>query len=650
MILLYSILKLVKRKEWQSVKLKKPLTHSFLPRNIRLFLQKKKGTAASTSGENPQNIEGRLSSNNNVKLPRLELPKFSGKINEWSAFYSLFEASIHKARNLNDIEKFQYLLSKLEGEARQLVGTLELTAENYSVAWDSLCIRYNNERRHVHHHLTSFLELPDAHQNASLPNLLTKVREHINALTALKKDKNSYSLLLTTIVISKLSFTLRRRFEDSREDSSKYPEFDELEKFLQAECSQLNNYTTRTNSDSHAKTSQNKSGNSRNFVATENNFHQETSKGKQSRSKNQEKSVDPSCDLCKSPHAIYRCEKFHALTVKGRREKIQEFKRCPNCLSISHENTQDCKSKYRCHVCSEKHHTLLHQPQGSFLSTSDDSSGNMNLASKNGNQPTIKETTILEQSGSSPKFSDDELTAELATNKEPPTVQPTARVKTRPPLTTKVIDALPLKQRKSESKILHNDTTVSHIVSVKAKNRVAHTKLPKIPKLASPKELKKPTSILDSIRMDAPPKRVPPPKRTPPSTAPSARVSDTVDYYPFLPQSPKSKGYSYQPTPPALQYPPQFVPVETAYLRYLQHRDLTHHNSWNQRSMFAKPSRSQIKKMVRAAKWRESQGRCSGQVKRSRRPTAKQPHTVVEEEEDGEEETNSQNQPLKPCT
>lgn len=260
------------------------------------------------------------------------------------------------------------------------------------------------------------------------------------------------------------------------------------------------------------------------------------------------------------------------------------------------------------------------------------------------------ENSLLEQSGSSPKFSDDELTAELATNKEPPTVQPTARVKTRPPLTTKVIDALPLKQRKSESKILHNDTTVSHIVSVKAKNRVAHTKLPKIPKLASPKELKKPTSILDSIRMDAPPKRVPPPKRTPPSTAPSARVSDTVDYYPFLPQSPKSKGYSYQPTPPALQYPPQFVPVETAYLRYLQHRDLTHHNSWNQRSMFAKPSRSQIKKMVRAAKWRESQGRCSGQVKRSRRPTAKQPHTVVEEEEDGEEETNSQNQPLKPCT
>ena len=51
-----------------------------------------------------------------VKLPRLELTKFCGRLEEWENFKSVFVSAVHGA-DLSNILKFQYLRMNVRGDA-----------------------------------------------------------------------------------------------------------------------------------------------------------------------------------------------------------------------------------------------------------------------------------------------------------------------------------------------------------------------------------------------------------------------------------------------------------------------------------------------------------------------------------------------------
>ena len=57
------------------------------------------------------------------RLPKLELPVFSGGYTEWIAFYDLFDCAINKRADLSDVQKLQYLKCSLkEGSTISLLG------------------------------------------------------------------------------------------------------------------------------------------------------------------------------------------------------------------------------------------------------------------------------------------------------------------------------------------------------------------------------------------------------------------------------------------------------------------------------------------------------------------------------------------------
>lgn len=81
-----------------------------------------------------------------VKLPRLNLPVFSGKYQEWTSFSQMFRTTISGNNNLSDIEKFQYLCTSLTDDAADVIESLELSGENFIVAWRMLEERYDRIR------------------------------------------------------------------------------------------------------------------------------------------------------------------------------------------------------------------------------------------------------------------------------------------------------------------------------------------------------------------------------------------------------------------------------------------------------------------------------------------------------------------------
>ena len=83
----------------------------------------------------PYPIQISNSQNSNIsvspRLPREEIPLFSGDPLQFQTFWEIFDSSIHSNTSLAPINKFSYLNTLLTGKAKDALNRLELTSGNY---------------------------------------------------------------------------------------------------------------------------------------------------------------------------------------------------------------------------------------------------------------------------------------------------------------------------------------------------------------------------------------------------------------------------------------------------------------------------------------------------------------------------------------
>ena len=94
-----------------------------------------------------------------VKLPKLDLPCFSGDATAWLTFYGQFKSMIHDNGHLSPIDKFNYLLACLRGEAKGAISGLTVSADNYDAAIDILESRFGNKKQVVSAHFDALSRL-----------------------------------------------------------------------------------------------------------------------------------------------------------------------------------------------------------------------------------------------------------------------------------------------------------------------------------------------------------------------------------------------------------------------------------------------------------------------------------------------------------
>jgi hypothetical protein len=73
-----------------------------------------------------------------VKLPQINIPELTGKIEEWMEFFDIFKSLIDENKSIAPIEKFYYLKSSLRGKTLCIIFSLEISAANYKGALDLL--------------------------------------------------------------------------------------------------------------------------------------------------------------------------------------------------------------------------------------------------------------------------------------------------------------------------------------------------------------------------------------------------------------------------------------------------------------------------------------------------------------------------------
>ncbi|KYN06203.1 hypothetical protein ALC62_02855 [Cyphomyrmex costatus] len=281
-----------------------------------------------------------------VRLPKLNLPTFSGKYDEWFPFYDSFNSIIHSNASISDVQKLQYLKSTLTGDASGVISALEISAANYQIAWDILKERYDNRRMIVHTHIKAILDLPSLTKEDSteLRRIADGAIRHVQALKALKCPTAHWDDLLVYILTSKFDPRTLREWQSSL-TGTETPTFKQFNDFISQHCLVLET----TNKVSLAS--------------------KDTNKNSQTNAKRQSTcaaTVKSKCNYCKGEHPMYYCKEFLALPIKQRAVEVRNRKLCVNCLRSPMHSLDKCTSR-GCKICNIKHNTLLHQLGGGSL-------------------------------------------------------------------------------------------------------------------------------------------------------------------------------------------------------------------------------------------------------------------------------------------
>ena len=275
----------------------------------------------------------------NTKLPKLNLPTFSGDVLQWQSFFDSFTAAIDTKR-IAPVEKFSYLRGQLRGEASKAIEGLSLTNANYSEALEILKTRFGRKHMIVRAHVKCLLamdKLPQC-QPTTLRKFLNEIEIHIRGLKTLGVTADSYGCILMQIILSKLPNSVCLEWA-RREDYD--ATIDEFVAFLRREIQ------------SFELCSDTKSSNRNSSQATEPRF--ETASSLSATNRN-------ACPVCDEQHYVASCPKLSAMSVVERTAEAKKRRLCFNCLRGGH-NVKMCRSASRCKSCGRRHHTLLHRSQ-----------------------------------------------------------------------------------------------------------------------------------------------------------------------------------------------------------------------------------------------------------------------------------------------
>lgn len=148
-----------------------------------------------------------------AKLPKLEVKKFGGKVQEWQEFWDCFDSSVNKNDCLSDVDKFAYLRSLLVEPAKSTIAGFALTGVNYKEAVDLLKKRFGKKNAIQKAHIQELMNIKPVFNDRDiqrLRKLYDTCETNYRGLKALGVEESAYSTIVVPEILEKLpeSFSL----------------------------------------------------------------------------------------------------------------------------------------------------------------------------------------------------------------------------------------------------------------------------------------------------------------------------------------------------------------------------------------------------------------------------------------------------------
>jgi hypothetical protein len=295
-----------------------------------------------------------------VKLPMLELPKFDGTLTGWTPFFDAFEAAVDSRDELTDVQKFVYLKSCLQGDALTLVKGFPLTTEAYEKSFVVLKGVYANKLTTSIGQVRRFNSLKLENNNLEgLRRFYSNIECAVAGMTSLGysiEGNASVEYILTAILISKLPKVLT----DSmlRTVGDRIVTLNGFRAAMTQEMSILFGSGSTDQSPSGSRPLQAERRPSQPPPQAQRPFYgpsptQRTTSTFAAVAISKPKGKYNSCLFCDSrDHTSSQCTKH--TTLKTRRDRCKDLGRCWYCL-LAYHPSDPCHQKLACYGCNGKH-------------------------------------------------------------------------------------------------------------------------------------------------------------------------------------------------------------------------------------------------------------------------------------------------------
>ncbi|XP_058816995.1 uncharacterized protein LOC131680290 [Topomyia yanbarensis] len=242
-----------------------------------------------------------------IRQPEISLKPFSGRFDDWVSFRDLFVSLIHNNQQLSAVQKLHYLRATLSGEAAGIISSLELSANNYTVAWTMLKERYEHTTFLIKRHMSAFLALSPVKKESSikLSELADEFYRHVQLLDKLENAVEHWNSFLVECLSSCLDPVSLREWETQVTEVDK-PTYKALLDIVHKRSRILQT-----------------------LLLSQTGYTQTESKPLKPRLTTAHVASDnvPKCPSCKQAHLLFQCDQFHALPPQQRFEfvKYMEF-------------------------------------------------------------------------------------------------------------------------------------------------------------------------------------------------------------------------------------------------------------------------------------------------------------------------------------
>ncbi|MCP9261083.1 Pao retrotransposon peptidase family protein [Dirofilaria immitis] len=267
-----------------------------------------------------------------VHLPQLQLPTFSGDPKTWRQFWNSFDVAVH-FHFLPDVQKLNYLMSCLRGEALLAVRGYDIAPQNYNIIRKVLIEKFDEDsiiKKFLYAELQS-IKRSDRDWKATIEAIERILRQ----LEAIGENLDHCSI--ETSIESKLPiWILHKVYEQKKRGAWS---IDRLRQILE-ELVQINE-EGETSALSTIKQ----------FKSTKSSGHESTTQPKKiARDKRP-------CAFCNKDHWDNECSTYP--TLKQRMEYLRKNNACLNCLRTGHATNNCNKKKRSCFHYKNLHNTAL---------------------------------------------------------------------------------------------------------------------------------------------------------------------------------------------------------------------------------------------------------------------------------------------------
>ncbi|XP_065185823.1 uncharacterized protein LOC135816555 [Sycon ciliatum] len=281
-------------------------------------------------------------------LRPLELPRFSGKTNDYSRWKQRFKQLIDDDAFLSEGHKFARLREALTGgDAYELIAEIVDGPGAYNAALHELDAWYGGPTRDIDRYEKELMSAPRLVNERDLDGLKSFAVKLRNALINLSASGITPGRELYLSVTQKVPKSVLTRFMEKHDDSQ--CDIGAFSEYLLKRVQRLRQVEERMSGAELAE--QRPSSGGAKFGKRPDRTFVATIRGQSPDSRN-------GCIYCNKDHALSDCREFKQLTIPQRWDFIKPKPVCICCFGPGHK-AKSCKQS-KCSICSRPHHRLLH--------------------------------------------------------------------------------------------------------------------------------------------------------------------------------------------------------------------------------------------------------------------------------------------------